>query len=89
MFIDDDTLIQATGYKYPAWQEKWCKDNGLPCKRNRKGAVNVLVEDYIKKFGLKNNKPGQKQQEPEFDAIRDINGKKAQKKQASTTEGTV
>jgi hypothetical protein len=85
MFINDDTLIQATGYKYPARQEKWCKDNGLPCKRNAKGAVNVLVEDYIKKFGLKNYKHIQKEQEPEFDAIRNINGKKAKKIQGAAT----
>ena len=83
MFFDDKTLIRITGKTYPAWQEKWCIKNGLPYTWNDKGQLNVLIDDYVRKFGLKNYKQVQKEQEPEFDAIRNINGKKAKKAQGA------
>jgi hypothetical protein len=89
MFLSEKKLIKITGYKYAKWQAKWLFENKLPYTWNSKGALNVLVSDYIKKFGLKDVRAKSKEQEPEFEAIRDINGKTAKKASALTAKGAI
>jgi hypothetical protein len=87
MYFTEKQLKKITGFTYPKYQTRWLEEHKLGYTWNSKGKLNVLVEDYIKKYGLKDTKPKLKNQEPDFDVIRDINGKKAKKTQTLTAEG--
>jgi hypothetical protein len=89
MFLTDQELKKITGFKYSKYQSQWLSKHGLPFTFNGKGELNVLVSDYVKKFGLKDARIKSKEQEPEFEAIRDINGKKAKKTPAFTAESNL
>lgn len=86
-FVDKNTLYKMTGKKYPKVQARWLKKHGIPWTYAGDGTLNVLATDYLKKFALKSTTAASKNQEPEFEAIRVINGKKTAKKQAPTAEG--
>ena len=74
-------LIKITGYIYPKHQTRWLAEHNLGYTWSRKGTLNVLVDDYLKNFGAREIKKPTRKCEPDFNAIKEINGKKANKVQ--------